>query len=237
MRGIVCYVKRQLRDQECRNAGNAISMSEGTFNSWSQAWMTKHRETDARDRRTVQTQAHCNSLHTWRFCTHLISLLIITYPTNFQQKLKKKKHLQSFPNFFPPADWLIDSPSSPLCLYLSQPRLLPLTHSTTVSGCRWWVACSCLSPPLLSVRRRGAAWPEQVVPPGFSSYLIGQQSPPSDTGHVPFGKELLFCAALNRGTAGEDITAAMLSSLDLWPCHSGRAGWRSADKMFVNRCG
>lgn len=29
-----------------------------------------------------QTQAHCNSLHTWRFCTHLICLLIITYHTN-----------------------------------------------------------------------------------------------------------------------------------------------------------
>lgn len=63
------------------------------------------------------------------------------------------------------------------------------------------------APPCCLSGVEEAARPEQVVLPGFSSSLIGQQSLPSDTGHVPSGGgggkvKLLLCAALNRGAAG-----------------------------------
>lgn len=65
------------------------------------------------------------------------------------------------------------------------------------------------APPRCLSGVEGAARPDQVVLPGFSSSLIGQQSLPSDTGHIPSGREkekekktLLLCAALNRGGAG-----------------------------------
>lgn len=64
------------------------------------------------------------------------------------------------------------------------------------------------APPCCLSGVEEAARPEQVVLPGFSGSLIGQQSLPSDTGHVPSGGgrkkkvNLLLCAALNRGAAG-----------------------------------
>lgn len=109
-----------------------------------------------------------------------------------------------------------------------------LTQSTATSRCRWWAARSRRLPPLLSVKRKRAAWPKQVAPPGFSSPLIGQQSTPSDTGHFPLGNSLRFMPLLVRGTAFEDITAAMLSSPTSWPCHSRQTGWRRVAKMFVD---
>lgn len=61
--------------------------------------------------------------------------------------------------------------------------------------------------------------------------------PPFQTRVTSPGKQPLLHAAPNRGTVVEDITAAMLSSPNPWPCHSRQARWRRVAKMFVNFCG
>lgn len=53
----------------------------------------------------------------------------------------------------------------------------------------------------------------------------------------PPGNSLCLMPLRNRGTVVEDITAAMLSSPNPWPCHSRQARWRRVAKMFVNFCG
>lgn len=99
---------------------------------------------------------------------------------------------------------------------------------------RWWAAWSCLFPPLLSVKRKRAAWIRAGSAARLQQPPDWPTEPPFRHGSCPLGKQPLLHAALGRGTVVEDITAAMLSSLNPWPCHSKQAGWRRVGKMFVN---
>lgn len=105
-----------------------------------------------------------------------------------------------------------------------------ITHPPIQSGCRGCLAWL----PLLflfllsSVKSETGSGTTGLgrLLPGSSSSLIGRQSHPSDTGHVPPGKQTLLHDALDRNTV-DDITAATLSSPNPWPPHCWVSGKRN----------